>query len=53
MSLCDCKSAHDKNNCKIKNMNTAYDMQSLLFEYFSADHYEMPNLLSICQIHVI
>jgi hypothetical protein len=48
MSLGDRKSAH--NRCKEWLKNMVCDIQNLLYEYFSADHYEMPYLLSIGQI---
>ena len=35
---------------KFKKINTACDIQNLLYAYFSADHYEMLHLSSTGQI---
>jgi hypothetical protein len=52
ISLWQCKCAHgkDKQLLNQKRFNVAYNIENLLYEFFSAEHYKMSHLLSIGQM---
>jgi hypothetical protein len=52
LSLGECKKSlwQGQGLVKSNNFSTACDIQSLLYEYFSADHFKMSYLMSIGQI---